>query len=85
MAKEYTAFRPANRSPSLDRQNSFPSRHPWRPAAAVSAAVMTAMDNHLQPKLFVIDLVAQAALAFCIGLAASMVFAGIALLLAGGA
>lgn len=46
---------------------------------------MTAMDNHLQPKLFVIDLVAQAALAFCIGLAASMVFAGIALLLAGGA
>lgn len=44
---------------------------------------MAAMDNQAQTKLFVADLVAQAALALCIGLAASIVLASAVLLLAG--
>ena len=44
---------------------------------------MTVMDNPPQTRLFLIDLLAQAALALCIGLASSIVLAGTALLLAG--
>jgi len=44
---------------------------------------MASMDNQAQNRLFVVDLVAQAALALCIGLATSIVLAGAVLLLAG--
>lgn len=43
------------------------------------------MENRAQTKLFLVDLAAQAVLAACIGLAASLVLAGAVLLLAGAA
>jgi hypothetical protein len=54
------------------------------PVARIGAE-MAAMDNQPQTRLFVVDLVAQAALALCIGLTASIVLAGAVLLLAGAA
>ncbi len=45
---------------------------------------MAAMNDKPLTRLFVVDLLAQALLALCIGLAAGIVFAGTALLLATG-
>lgn len=46
---------------------------------------MAAMNDKPLTRLFLVDLLSQALLALCVGLAAGIVFAGMALLLAGGA
>jgi len=46
---------------------------------------MASMDKPMQQRIFLVDLIAQLALALCIGLAASLVLAGAVLLLAGAA
>lgn len=46
---------------------------------------MAAMNTRPMSRLIAVDLVAQVALALCIGLAASLMLGGVAMLLAGAA